>query len=494
MQIIIRRSFFVCLIFALALLMFIPRATAGEQQWSRVATEPSRWGGLKSPTIPIALCTGDAQLNFSYQPGLEKSDFESLSLTHAGQAYVQQPTESGWDTAISASDTGVVAAILDLWEDDAVAGVDPEAFTLAIHELTADSRGLNSSAKSEWQEQAHLLIAEAAKIAGPHRVGEFTFEAGEVSGFTVTGQAGVPIAGIPFQAKLTGATWQTTGESILTGQTGGSPQSFAIQASAFGPVSLDVTFSQIPGHSFMTGHHSAAQDMHMRGERGTLEYAVELRAAPVPANVNISTQASVTRNEVGARIRDAVTLSVDAWPSVGGVSAIYDLVAHLYGPFLKKEEQQSVVPTGVSPVENVKFSVSGPGEYEVLFNHQAKPGWYAVVIEGRFRTGGDFGVPAENVIMPFFEPAETVFVEPTPQPALEPTPTPEPQPTPEPTPTPEPQPTPEPTPVPEPTVTTLPPQKLAKTGIHSFPLVMTVIGLVGLGAALAAGRRLHGSI
>ncbi|MGV4324848.1 hypothetical protein ACM6RF_08380, partial [Trueperella pyogenes] len=59
---------------------------------------------------------------------------------------------------------------------------------------------------------------------------------------------------------------------------------------------------------------------------------------------------------------------------------------------------------------------------------------------------------------------------------------------------PEPQPTPEPMPVPEPTVTTLPPQKLAKTGIHSFPLVMTVIGLVGLGAALAAGRRLHGSI
>lgn len=496
MDTIIRRSFI--FILAAALFAFVPFAVAGEQSWTRVATEPSRWGALSSPHVPIAICTGDTQLNFSYQPGMEKADFESRSLTRAGEPYTQQGTEVGWKTSISASDTGKVAAMFDLWGTEAVAGIVPEAFTLAVHELTADSRGIASTSKKAWQDQARKLLEIAAKIAGPHKAGELTFADGKLSGFTVIGQAGVPLVGVPFSAELSGATWESTGEAVLTGTTGAEQQSFAVTAPAFGEVTLKVTYSKIPGHSFATGHHSVAQDLHMRGERGAIEQNAVLRNAPSQTKVSISTKAAI--KDSGA-IRDLVTVSADEWPKVERIPATFDLTARLYGPFEEQLEEQEAVPDGVEAAETVSLSVIEPGTYEVLFDHEPSPGWYTVVVDGHFRDDGDFaGLPQDNVAMPFFEPDETVFVEPEPEPEPTPEPTPEPMPeptpeptpesTPEPTPTPAPQPKPEPTPVPapEPKPST-PPAVLANTGAFSLPFAAMAVGLAGLGVTLVAGAR-----
>lgn len=467
METIIRRSFIFVL--AAALFAFVPFAIAGEQNWTRVASEPSRWGALSSPHVPIGICTGDTQLNFSYQPGLEKADFESRSLTRAGEAYAQTGAERGWNTSINASDTGKVAAILDLWGTDAVAGIVPEAFTLAIHELTADSRGLTSSSNTTWQEQARRLLDLASTIAGPHAAGELVFADGHVRGFTVTGQAGVALLDVPFRAELTGAVWESTGESVLTGKTTAEEQSFAVSAPAFGEVTMKVTFSEIPGHSFVTGHHAVAQDMHMRGERGVLERNVVLREAPAETAVEIATEARIV--EDSGMIRDLVTVSADEWPAVGRIPATFDLTAHLYGPFDERIDQRDSVPDGVESVESTTVSLFAPGTYEVTFDHEPSPGWYTVVVEGQFRDVGDFaGLPQAHIVMPFFEPAETVFVEP------------EPEPTPTPTPTPEPAPTPTPTPA-------TPPAVLAKTGDASVPLAIGAIGLACLGVAFVAGSR-----
>lgn len=479
--------------------VLIPRAWAGETRWERIATEPSRFEALTSPAEPIAVCTGDTQFNFTYQPGLETATFESISTTVAGTAYGQQSTEVGWATGLSASDTGVAAAILDLWGSEAARGLAPEAFTLAMYELTEDARGLSESTNAAWRGDARVLLAKAKAIAGPHTADDLTMSDGNVAGFVIRGQEGAAIAGLPFTATLEGAVFTDTGTATLAGQTGSEASVFAVDAPAFGEVTISVTYTSIPGHSFRTGHHPVAQDMHLMGSLGELSQAVVLRDEPQAAGVEISTQAFIEIIDGQARVGDLVTVSGQSWPSAGDESATYQMTVDLYGPFAEAAEQSAEVPAGIEPIETLALQVEEPGEYRVVFDSDVAEGWYTVVVSGEFDTTGAFeGLPPERVVMPFFEPAESVYVEVAePEPEPTPEPTAEPEPTPEAVPSPEPEPTRTPVPVPtdEPKVERVPTPapagivELPNTGHRSAGGVLIALGLIGLGGALRAGSR-----
>lgn len=475
----------IALVTVLALAV-MPSAHASDSSWQRLESEPvSELGGIRSDTEPIALCTGDTQLNFTYQRGMKSASFESISTTTAGTPYVQQPTEHGWQTGISAQNTGVVAALMDLW--GASSGVAPEAFSVALYALTDDPRGPSQGAGTAWGAQADQLLAQARAIAGPHTADDLTFNGDELGGFVVRGQAGAPISGVAFTAELTGATFASTGTTTISGHTGDQEQRFAIDAPTFGEVNVKVTYTKIPGHSFRTGHHGVAQDMHLVGVRGELEQNLTLRPAPEPAGVVITTRAEVTMEEASGtavhRITDLITVGAESWPVAGGQSASYAITAELYGPFADPYEEQAAVPEGLEPVEAIDLTVTAPGDYSVTFETEPTEGWYTVVVSGSFEAAGEFdGLPREEIVMPFFEPVETVFVE-LPEPPLVPevpeSEVPESEVPESEVPAPESSepPTPEPAP------------RLPDTGPQLFGFGVVSLGLLGLGGSLFAGSR-----
>ncbi|QOR44734.1 LPXTG cell wall anchor domain-containing protein [Trueperella pecoris] len=462
MQTNIRRSILILLLGA-ALAVLAPSASAAERHWERLSSEDSRWAGITSEGVPIAVCTGDTQLNFTFQQGLENADFTSYTETVAGEEYVRHGTERGPDTTIAASKTGVAAAVLDLWGSQTVDGVPPEVFTIALHELAGGGYGISATGNAEWREQARDLLGEAAKLAGPHRAGDISYGEASVTGFTVVGRAGMPISGIPFRAELSGGVWADTGQSVLEGYTQGVAQRFAISESQ-GELAIRVVYTNIPGHSLKTGHHEVAQDMHMPGERGTVEQEAVLRQA-VP-NVAISTRASVDLIGDNATITDMIKVDANAWPVEEGQAAVYDIVADLYGPFDSQLPEQKHVPEGLVAHSTIPLSINAPGEYGISFDDRIDSGWYTVVVRGEFQGRDE---PAARVVMPFFEPAETVFVE---RPSATPI-------------------VPATAPVAEvsPNAGTGPARELPNTGGEVSGLTLLAVGLAGGGGALLMRRR-----
>lgn len=511
MHIFVRRPIFIGAIILAVSTLVMPLAVADEARWDRVASAPSRFAGMRNANEPIAFCTGDTQLNFSYQPGLESSSFETTSTTTAGSAYLQRPTEHEWATSISAADTGVVAGVLDLWGSPEVADYAPEAFSLALYELTQDARGLTETSNLSWQQQAKKILALARTLAGPHSADNIILDGDQLTGFVVRGQKGIPIVGVPFTAELEGAVFAESGLSTISGQTGTQPHQFPIEAPAFGAIKLSIVYTDIPGHSFRTGHHSVAQDMHLIGTRGTIQHAFDLRDAPEPVGVTIATRASIEESDDGIFVRDAISIEARDWPGVGDQPASYQLTAHLYGPFADELEQQSLVPDGLEPLDVRELTVTAPGDYHVDFDVELVEGWHTIVVSGEFDVSGEFaGLPAERIVMPFFEPAESVHLalsepEPEPEPTPEPMPEPEPSSVPEPEPAPKeesgPEPTPESKPGPEPESETLTEPaftptpsiqqetSLPKTGGRSAGGIVMALGLIGLGGALVRGTR-----
>ncbi|VEI12358.1 LPXTG cell wall anchor domain-containing protein [Trueperella bialowiezensis] len=467
-----RPALFIVLLIAVFTL-FIPQAVADESRWSNVESQRhSEFGGIRNGSESIALCTGDRQLNFVYQRGLESASFESYSTTQAGQAYTRQPTEHGWDANVPAENTGVLAAVLDLWGDERASGIAPEAFSIAIYELTSDARGAQMGGQSPWKQQARDLLDLARDLAGPHTADEISLHGSELSGFVVRGQAGKPLVGIPFTAQLTGGVFVDSATDTLNGTTGNDPQRFAIEAPAFGQVSVKITYSNIPGHSFRTGHHSVAQDMHLVGEPGSITQDDVLRDQPSPVGISMSTEAAVLTTKDARQIQDVISINADTWPSNGEEPAVYDVVANLYGPFDDQQPEQPTVPEGLEPIETATLRVTEPGTYTVPFESELSHGWYTVVASGKFDTTGAFtGLPDEVIQMPFFEPAETVHVE-IPEPEQPPTPSSP------------------PTPQPAPTEPEKPVQRrLPDTGSATLGFAVIGGGMVSLGGAFVTATR-----
>ncbi|MDO5025813.1 MAG: hypothetical protein Q4E03_04790 [Trueperella sp.] len=394
----------------------MPAAVAAPQQWESVSSSRASLGGLRSTNEPIAICTGDTQLNFLYHGQLGKNaDFATVSVTAAGQPYRTTATERGWNSNISAANTGTMAAVLDLWGSREFAAVPIEAFTLATRLLSEDPRAASVSKNAVWNMQAQQIIAAARKIAGPHTAGKLTVKAAatnradeaiEVTGFTVSGAAGVALSGIPFRAKLSGGIWQKTGNAELSGTTTTGQQSFMVIPDGFGAVAVDLEFTNLPGTQFRTGHHAIAQDMHMRGTRGTVTAHTNLRESVPGPEVLLSTQAQM----VDGKVVDTVSVTADDWPVFGAERAQFEMTANLYGPFDLPQEQQEQVPAGSPLADTATLVVTDPGEYPIEFAADERPaGWYTVVVTGQFRTEGNFAqLDSTPIVMPFFEPAETV--------------------------------------------------------------------------------------
>lgn len=395
-----------------------PVAVAASQPWEAVSSARASLGGLRSASEPIAICTGDTQLNFLYHGQLGKNaSFTTISTTPAGQVYQSATTERGWDSSVSAANTGVLAAVLDLWGTNEFSRMPIEAFTIATRMLSDDPRAGAVSKNATWNAQAKQIISEARKIAGPHKAAELTVSnsAGkgadapiDVSGFTVSGAAGTAISGIPFRAVLTGGTWQSTGKAELTGYSAKRSQTFAVMPTGFGEISVHLEFENLPGNEFRTGHHAVAQDMHLRGSRGTAATQLKLRAVMPGTAVSLTTQAKIYEDNVV----DTVFVSAEDWPVFGEERAQLELEAKLYGPFDLPQDQQEQVPADSLLADTATMVVTEPGEYQFKFSPETKStGWYTVVVTGQFRTDGNFAqLPNSRIVMPFFEPAETVVV------------------------------------------------------------------------------------
>ena len=410
-----RRGLLAALIAFLIFLTALPSASAKDEVWTPVRTGSSELAGLRSGSGELWVCSGDQQLNFVYNKALKGSaQFSGRLTTPAGTAYVGGSSASGWDTSISAENSGVAAAVLDLSSREG-SDIPIEAVTIALRRLTEDPHAMDKHGTAAWEAAATDLLARARFMAGPHSVVGEVKEAVdgtrlELSGVAAVGQAKKPIAGASYSIRLTGGTFEGGGVE-LTGVSGSGFVNAVVAPDGAGPVKAKVTFSGLPGAEFVTGHHATAQDMRTTGRLGSATRVIELRGAVRAGVPEVLTKAEIVFEGRKASVVDHVAVSLADWPAVGGEAVPLQISGTLYGPFKAPVRERADVPDGMKGTSTASVDVPASGTYDLAFDAQLKPGWYTVVVDADFAKDGAFeGLVSTPVTMPYFEEAETVVV------------------------------------------------------------------------------------
>lgn len=274
------------------------------------------------------------------------------------------------------------------------------------------------------KDRADALLAEGGRAAGPYtgRAGTVTGQGtrtGTIEGIVLVGAAGLPVAGAPFEVRLTGpAVFDATGTSRYAGTSGDHPVSLAWTATGTGAVGYEVEFDDawrttvtvvdLPGNR---------QDQLTYGNRPEHDLrVVEVPGPEFPVVGDFRPRATTTVQEVrvadGGPLVDVVEFAAvpgDDWIELDGDPVDVAADVTWYGPFAEPQAQADAPPAD-APVAGVERVVAdGPGQVTTPGTVRSTgDGFYTAVVTIRRADAGAFApYVREDFTAPFFEAAET---------------------------------------------------------------------------------------
>lgn len=274
------------------------------------------------------------------------------------------------------------------------------------------------------KDRADELLAEGARTAGPYtaRAGAVTGQGtrtGTIEGIVLVGAAGLPVAGAPFEVRLTGpAVFDATGTGRYAGVSGDQPVTLAWTATGTGAVGYEVEFDDA-GRTTVTvvDLPGNRQDQLTYGNRPEHDLrVVEVPGPEFPVVGDFRPRATTTVQDVrvadGGPLVDVVEFAAapdDEWIAIDGDPVDVPADVTWYGPFPEPQPQADAPPAD-APVAGVERVVAdGPGPVTTPGTVRSTgDGFYTAVVSIRV---ADAGASApylrEDFTAPFFEAAET---------------------------------------------------------------------------------------
>lgn len=253
------------------------------------------------------------------------------------------------------------------------------------------------------------LRADAEAFAGPYSVRvTVDVEPGGASGTVravLVSAAGRPVAGWPATVRLQGpARLVPGGGTSAAATTTESGPVWAFETTGSGRVAATVTVRAPADHVVL----------HDSGSAGVQRVVTAAPVAEVsgsaadevvrPFAPRVTTRTSATVAPAGARLSDALTVSVaeGTWPTARPLT----VTSTLWGPFPAPPVEAERPPDGAPSVGTVETVVDGPGEWTTPELVVPEPGYYVWTEEiaaDEAQTGwrGPFGAADETTVVPW---------------------------------------------------------------------------------------------